>query len=173
MANLPYYLTARIIRKFLEAENPPNEMILMVQKEVAERICARPSAMNLLAVSVQFYGQPEIIAFISKKSFWPEPEVDSAIIKIKTKNEKRKIETEKFFKIVRAGFSSPRKKLANNLAKILPASPTKASRGGPKSSREEIAESLRKIGLRSDCRSQDLSVDNWRKLVSLLKKSIV
>jgi 16S rRNA (adenine1518-N6/adenine1519-N6)-dimethyltransferase len=167
VANLPYYLTAAVIRKFLETENPPSEMILMVQKEVAERICARPPKMNLLAVSVQFYGRPEIIAFVSRKSFRPEPAVDSAIIKIKTQNqkskiktaEKRKIEAEKFFKIVRLGFSSPRKKLANNLAKIL-----------PNSGREKITESLRKIGLRPDCRSQDLSVDNWRKLVSFLKK---
>lgn len=162
VANLPYYLTARLIRSFLELANPPREMILMVQKEVAERICARPPKMNILAVSVQFYAQPEIAAFVSKKSFWPEPEVDSAIIKIKTKSEKRKIEAEKFFKVVREGFSSPRKKLVNNLTKIL-----------GKSAKQKITTAFQKINLQPDCRPQDLSVDNWQKLVSLLGESIV
>jgi 16S rRNA (adenine1518-N6/adenine1519-N6)-dimethyltransferase len=163
VANLPYYLTSRLIRKLLESPNPPNEMVLMIQKEVAERICASPPKMSLLAVSVQFYARPEIIAFVSKKSFWPEPEVDSAIIKIsKIKYQKSKTSAESFFKIVRAGFSSPRKKLANNLAKIL-----------PELTRRGIADLLQKIGLRSNCRSQDLSVDNWRELVSLLRKNIV
>ena len=163
VANLPYYLTNRLIRNFLELDNPPNEMVLMIQKEVAERICASPPKMSLLAVSVQFYAKPEIIAFVSKKSFWPEPEVDSAIIKISNiKNQKLKIFRELFFKIVRAGFSSPRKKLSNNLVKIL-----------PKLAREKINDSLQKIGLRPDCRSQDLSVDNWQKLVLLLGKNIV
>ncbi len=82
VANIPYYLTSHLIRKFLEIDNPPKEMILMIQKEVAQRIVARPPKMSLLAVSVQFYAKPEIITFVSKKSFWPQPKVDSAIIKI-------------------------------------------------------------------------------------------
>ncbi|MDP1629783.1 MAG: 16S rRNA (adenine(1518)-N(6)/adenine(1519)-N(6))-dimethyltransferase RsmA, partial [bacterium] len=138
VANLPYYLTARLIRKLLELPNPPTEMILMLQKEVAERICSRPPKMNLLAVSVQFYGEPQIIAFVSRKSFWPEPEVDSAIIKIIPHNNRgadaicnsdgririsrgRKPSerySDAFFKIVRAGFISPRKKLVNNLTGV-------------------------------------------------------
>ncbi len=180
-ANLPYYLTARIIRKFMETDNPPSEMVLMVQKEVAERVCASPPRMSLLAVSVQFYAKPEIIAFVSKKSFWPEPEVDSAIIKIiyhdkqidtiwdsdgrvRISRDRRPSErySDAFFKIVRAGFSSPRKKLAGNLAKDL-----------PKLTRQKAEDLLRKTGLRPDCRSQDLSVDNWRGLVSLFFKKIV
>lgn len=168
VANLPYYLTNRLIRNFLEnppAGEPPKEMVLMVQKEVGERICAQPPKMNILAVSVQFYGQPEITAFVPKKSFWPKPEVDSAIIKLKTKNgnrkinEKREFETEKFFKIVRAGFSSPRKTLMNNLKKIM-----------PRSIRRDFEFSLKKIGLRPDCRPQNLSVDNWREIVLFIEK---
>ncbi len=78
VANLPYYITSPVIRKFLESnETTPKEMVLMVQKEVAQRICAKPPEMNLLAVSVQFYAKPEIISFVSKKSFWPQPKVDS------------------------------------------------------------------------------------------------
>src|SRR4030043_1601347 len=75
VANLPYYITSPVIRKFLEnppAGGKPNLMVLMVQKEVAQRICAKPPRMNLLAVSVQFYGQPEIISYVAKDSFYPK-----------------------------------------------------------------------------------------------------
>ena len=120
VANIPYYLTSPLIRKFLETENQPKEMVLMVQKEVAQRICARPPKMSLLAVSVQFYTKPEIISYISKKSFWPSPKVDSAITKISAFNQPRKSAfNQRFFKIVRAGFSQPRKQLINNLSKNL------------------------------------------------------
>jgi len=120
VANIPYYLTSPLIRKFLETENQPKEMVLMVQKEVAQRICARPPKMSLLAVSVQFYAKPEIISYISKKSFWPSPKVDSAITKISAFNQPRKSAfNQRFFKIVRAGFSQPRKQLINNLSKNL------------------------------------------------------
>lgn len=166
VANLPYYLTARMVRKFLEAANPPTEMILMLQKEVAERICSRPPKMNLLAVSVQFYGEPQIIAFVSRKSFWPEPEVDSAIIKIIPYSDPNlrihPNDPNNFFGIVKAGFSSPRKKLVNNLTGVL-----------RDKNRRIIEKFLQKIGLKPDCRAQNLSVDNWRKLISLLKKYIV
>ncbi|MFH1180958.1 MAG: 16S rRNA (adenine(1518)-N(6)/adenine(1519)-N(6))-dimethyltransferase RsmA [bacterium] len=117
VANLPYYIASPVIRKFLEAGNPPKLMVLMVQKEVAQRICAKPPNMNLLAVSVQFYSQPEIISYVSKKSFWPQPKVDSAIIKI-TPNLQNIQRTGLcvFFNIVRAGFAHPRKQLINNLS---------------------------------------------------------
>ena len=82
-ANLPYNITSIFLRKFLEAGNKPELMVLMLQKEVAERITAEPGEMSLLAVSVQFYARPEIIEIVPKKCFWPEPEVDSAIIKIR------------------------------------------------------------------------------------------
>jgi 16S rRNA (adenine1518-N6/adenine1519-N6)-dimethyltransferase len=119
VANIPYYLTSRLIRKFLETKNKPKSMVLMVQKEVAQRICAKPPKMNLLAVSVQFYAKPKIISFVPKDCFWPRPKVDSAILKIsnlKTKNQKIK---KSFFRIVKAGFSQPRKQLVNNLSKGL------------------------------------------------------
>ncbi len=120
VANLPFYITAPTIRKFLETEYPPKEMVLMVQKEVAQRICARPPKMTILAVSVQFYAKPEIISYISKKSFWPQPKVDGAILKISAFNQRRKPAfNQRFFRIVKAGFSHPRKQLANNLANIL------------------------------------------------------
>ncbi len=116
IANIPYYLTSPIIRKFLEAANPPKEMILMVQKEVAQRICAKPPQMSILAVSVQFYAEAKIVDYISKKSFWPSPKVDSAIIKITPSNITRTVLANLFFRIVKAGFSHPRKQLINNLS---------------------------------------------------------
>ena len=82
VANIPYYLTSHLIRLLLESANPPSDIILMIQKQVAQRICACPPEMSLLAVSVQFYAEPKIIALVAKKSFWPQPKVDSAIIRI-------------------------------------------------------------------------------------------
>lgn len=133
MANLPFYIAAPVIRKFLQLNNQPRVLVLMVQKEVAQRICASPAKvfakqkfrramppkMNLLAVSVQFYAEPEIISYVSKKSFWPEPKVDSAILKITPSGKKSTIVgilPEEFFRVVKAGFSQPRKMLINNLS---------------------------------------------------------
>lgn len=121
VANLPFYLTVPVIRKFLESNYQPRVMILIVQKEVGQRICAKPPDMNLLAVSVQIYAKPEIVSYISKNSFWPKPKVDSAIICIAPliNADRKLINADLFFKIVRAGFSQPRKQLLNNLSKTL------------------------------------------------------
>lgn len=118
IANIPYYLTSPLIRRFLEAECQPQEMILLIQKEVAQRICSRPPQMSILAVAVQLYGVPKIIASVSRNSFWPSPKVDSAILQI-SQISKPEIDTKKFFEIVRSGFSSPRKQLGSNLPKEL------------------------------------------------------
>ncbi|MFH1585107.1 MAG: rRNA adenine dimethyltransferase family protein, partial [Patescibacteria group bacterium] len=124
VANLPYYITAPLIRKFLETENPPKVMVVMVQKEVAQRITASPPDMNLLALAVQFYGKPEVVEYVSKGSFWPRPKVVSAILRI-TPNKRLKtrgrefIAAEQFFCAVKAGFSHPRRQLINNLAEGL------------------------------------------------------
>jgi 16S rRNA (adenine1518-N6/adenine1519-N6)-dimethyltransferase len=117
VANIPYYLTSYLIRKFLETKKRPKLMVLMVQKEVAERICAKSPKMNLLAVSVQFFAKPEIVSFVSKNCFWPKPKVDSAIVRLKVKGERLKVNKELFFEIVRAGFSHPRKQLISNFSK--------------------------------------------------------
>ncbi|GAH64601.1 unnamed protein product, partial [marine sediment metagenome] len=121
VGNLPFYLTAPVIRKFLELKNPPREMILVVQKEVGQRICAKSPDMSILAVSVQFYAKPKIISYVSRKSFWPSPKVDSAILRITPliSADRKLINADLFFKIVKAGFSQPRKQLINNLSKSL------------------------------------------------------
>ena len=149
VANLPFYLTAPVIRKFLEFGNPPELMTLIIQKEVAQRITAQPPKMNLLAVSVQLYAEPKIISYISKKSFWPQPEVDAAIIKLKTKSEKRKTDKDLFFKIVKAGFSQPRKQLINNLSKKL------------KADKMKVKSWLWKNNIRPSQRAETLNIEDW------------
>lgn len=151
VANLPYYIASPVIRMLLESKNPPLEMVLMVQKEVAQRICAKPPKMNLLAVSVQFYAEPKIIRYVSKKSFWPQPKVDSAIIKIVPRDSAYDSAEfrEQFFRIVQAGFSHPRKQLLNNLSR------------GPKKNREEMRRLLLKSGVDPKRRAESLTLVEW------------
>jgi len=171
VANLPFYLTAPAIRKFLETKFPPELMILVVQKEVAQRICARPPKMNILAVSVQFYAKPEIISYVSKKSFWPSPKVDSAILRISAINQRRKSAfNQRFFRIVKAGFSQPRKQLANNLSKklelvnevclprSLPSSPPFAN---ARANKERTKSWLLKNNIQPTQRAETLTIKDW------------
>ena len=158
VANLPYYITSPVIRMFLEAKNPPETMVLIVQKEVAQRICASPPDMNLLAVSVQFYAEPKIISYISKNSFWPSPKVDAAIIKIVPRCSAygSALFREQFFRIVKAGFSHPRKQLANNLTK------------GLELNKEKVISWLLKNKIKPEQRAETLTIKNWINLVKLI-----
>jgi len=171
VANLPYYAATHIIRQFLESSCPPKLMVLMLQKEVAQRICACPPkmtrstnsgssragrGMSLLAVSVQFYAQVKIISYVSKNAFWPKPKVNSAIIKIIPRQPalyRNEVSgagfCERFFRIAKAGFSQPRKQLLNNLSK------------GLKLPKEKIQTWLLKNGLESKLRAESLTLDNW------------
>jgi 16S rRNA (adenine1518-N6/adenine1519-N6)-dimethyltransferase len=150
VGNLPFYITAPVIRMFLETtEVKPASMILVVQKEVGERICQKPPKMSILANSVQFYAETEFVARISKNSFWPQPDVDAAIIKIVPLDKPRSAEQELFFKIMKAGFAQPRKQLANNLSKIL------------KINKKEVAAWLQKNNIEPSQRAGTLSVDDW------------
>ena len=157
IANLPFYITAPVIRKFLESKHPPKEMVLIVQKEVAQRICSKPPKMNILAVSVQFYAKPKIISYISKKSFWPSPKVDSAIIKIVPQKKHKDIDIDLFFKIVKAGFAYPRKQLANNLSKML------------KLDKKELSSLLLENNVKPTQRAETLTIRDWIKLSNMLK----
>jgi len=157
VANLPFYITAPVIRKFLEIKNPPKEIILIIQKEVAQRICAKPPKMSVLAVSVQFYANVKLISYISKKSFRPKPKVDSAIIKI-TPCAKPSLaqNKDKFFRIVKAGFAHPRKQLANNLSKML------------KLDKKKLSSLLLKNNIQPTQRAETLSIKDWIKLSKML-----
>jgi 16S rRNA (adenine1518-N6/adenine1519-N6)-dimethyltransferase len=155
IANIPYYLTSPLIRKFLESKNPPKEMVLMLQKEVAQRICAVPPKMSLLSVSVQFYATAKIVLNVSKNSFWPAPKVDSAVIKIIPKLGKPSMPAEQFFKIVKAGFLHPRKQLAGNLSK------------GLKLSKENTEKWLQQNNINPKQRAETLSIDDWLNLAKI------
>lgn len=164
VANLPYNITSHFLKKFLTAEFRPKEMTILVQKEVAQRICARAGKMSLLSVSVQLYGQPKIIEIVSKENFYPRPEVDSAILKISAIKNQSEVDKylegvkEKFFwQMVRIGFSAKRKQLQNNLAAGLKISP------------KDLKKILKKANFDSKIRAQNLSVENW---VILAKKLI-
>ena len=119
--NIPFYLTAHLIRLLLEAPQPPKDMVFILQKEVGQRIASLPPKMTLLSASVQFYAQPKLAGYIKRHSFWPVPAVDAAIIKITPKNPAPEVNRDLFFKLLKAGFSQPRKQLINNLSKSLKA----------------------------------------------------
>ncbi len=153
VANLPYNITSLFLRKFLEIKNKPEEMILMLQKEVAERIVAKSGKMSLLAVSVQFYADAEIIKQVPKEYFYPQPEVDSAIIKLKIhQNKKFHVPEKDFFQLVKIGFSSKRKMLKNNLS------------AGYQISQKEAENKIKKAGFNPKIRAQGLSLDDWVKI---------
>jgi 16S rRNA (adenine1518-N6/adenine1519-N6)-dimethyltransferase len=157
VANLPYQITSQILRTFLEMENKPEVMVLMVQKEVAERICAPAGDMSVLSVSVQYYGEPEIIAYVPRSSFWPVPAVDSAVIRVRINKNKAVIKNEAdlLFKIVKAGFSSRRKMLIKNLSAVI--------------DKDKIRSVFKELGIDEKVRAQELSVEQWRLLTIKLQ----
>ncbi len=163
VANLPYYITSMVIRRFLETENKPEEMVILVQKEVAERICAKPSRMSILAVSVQFYGEPTIIAKVPHSSFFPTPGVDSAILKIRlyTKPLFPSVEPDIFFRIVKAGFSEKRKQLINSIS------------GGLNISRDFTEKLLSEAGIDMMARAESLSMIDWHNLYKVYMRNKV
>ncbi len=161
VANIPYNITSPLIRKFLESPNKPKLIILMVQKEVAERITAKPGDSNrgLLTLIVEFYGQAEILFEISKKEFYPIPKVDSAVIKIEPnhhlRGDRKQVKPEIFFKIVKAGFSAKRRQIHNSLAATL------------HWSKEETKAILDKAKIASTLRAEDLTMRQWLNLYQL------
>jgi len=154
VANLPYYITSPVLRHFLEASLKPQVMVVMVQKEVAGAIVAGPGRMSMLSVSVQFYGEPAIVSYVPARCFYPEPEVDSAILKIRLYSQPpvEVADREGFFKLVRAGFSAPRKQMANSLAQ------------GLELSKAEVLSLLGKADILTQRRAEALTLDEWAKL---------
>ena len=161
VANLPYNITSPVIRMFLESENAPQEMVLMVQKEVAERLVAKPGnrERGITTIMVEFYGMAEIIETVANKSFWPIPEVDSAILRICTKDQRPKtkdIDSKIFFRIVKAGFSQKRRQIHHPLKAIFHLSS------------DQIKSILKEADIDPMNRAEDLSLENWVKLYSSL-----
>ncbi len=154
VANLPYYITSPVLRHFLEATLKPDLMVVMVQKEVAEAIVAGPGKRSLLSISVQFYGRPTIISKVPANSFYPAPEVDSAILRIDLypKPAVTVDDAGGFFGTVRAGFASPRKQLANSLAQGL---------GWPKA---DVLSVLAEASIAPQRRAETLTLEEWAQL---------
>jgi 16S rRNA (adenine1518-N6/adenine1519-N6)-dimethyltransferase len=166
VANLPYNITSLVLRNFLEQKPRPKEMILLVQKEVAERVVARPGKMSRLSVAVQFYGQPEIIGVVPAQDFWPMPEVDSAILKIDGIGEDidgyqgllGSVDKKKFFNFINLGYSAKRKQLHNNLA------------SGFRLDNGLVQEIFKNIGINPHARAQDLAIEDWIKIVQNIEE---
>lgn len=154
-ANIPYYITSAVIRHLLETRVRPQRIVLTVQREVAERICANSDNMNLLALSVQVFGNPTITAHIPAGAFYPTPKVDSAIVRINLFQSPRiPIEDlETFFHLIRAGFSQKRKTLRNALA------------AGLSLSTNKIEDWLKSIGVDPRRRAETLNLNEWSQLV--------
>ncbi|MBI3244120.1 MAG: ribosomal RNA small subunit methyltransferase A [Chloroflexi bacterium] len=154
VANIPYYLTSAIIRRLLEAEFQPSVIVLTVQREVAGRICAAPPDMSLLAVSVQFYGQPHLVGHIPAGAFYPKPDVDSAIVRINLFDQPplRGTEADRFFEVVKAGFSQKRKQIKNSLS------------AGLKLNGAEAEKLLRAAEIDPARRAETLTIEEWRRL---------
>jgi len=154
VANLPYYITSPVLRHFLEAKVKPQLMVVMVQKELAEEIVAKPGRMSLLSVSVQLYGEPTIAGYVPAQSFYPAPEVDSALLKVVPYSRPPVdiSDMEGFFALVRAGFSAARKQLANSLAQ------------GLGISKAEVLSLLEKAKIVPQRRAETLSLEEWARL---------
>ncbi len=156
VANLPYAITSAVLRHLLEARVPPWRMVVTVQREVAERMVARTGRMSLLAVSVQLYGRPQLLFRLRPGAFHPPPEVDSAVVRIDRHPHPpvEVMDVDRFFQVVRAGFSQPRKQLSNSLA------------SGLGISSDEAADALRRAGIDPRTRAERLSLEDWARLAS-------
>jgi 16S rRNA (adenine1518-N6/adenine1519-N6)-dimethyltransferase len=160
VANLPYYITSAVLRHFLEVSVKPSLMVVMVQKEVAMAIVAGPGKSSLLSISVQFYGRPKFISKVPAQSFYPAPEVDSAILRIDLypKPAVAVDDVEGFFEMVRAGFASPRKQLANSLSY------------GLEMSKADVLNILEEASIAPQRRAETLNLEEWARLRQAYKK---
>lgn len=154
VANIPYYITSAIIRHLLESQHKPRRIVLTIQKEVAQRICAKPGDLSLLALSVQVYGSPRIAASIPAGAFFPAPNVDSAVLVVdiypRPYIEESLLNT--FFKLIKAGFAQKRKTLRNSLS------------AGLHKPTNEIVELLHRASIDPMRRAETLSLDEWQTL---------
>jgi 16S rRNA (adenine1518-N6/adenine1519-N6)-dimethyltransferase len=160
VANIPYYITSAVIRHLLEADVRPVRVVLTVQREVAERICARPPEMSLLAVSVQFYSVPRVAGRIAAGAFYPPPNVDSAVVRLDVlpRWAVEVTDSEAFFRVVKAGFSQRRKQLRNALS------------GGLQLSGEQVEAWLRRAEVDPRRRAETLTLEEWGSLTATLER---
>ena len=161
-ANVPYYITSKIVEKLLTSENKPSVAALLVQKEVAERMAAKAGELSILAIASQIYAEVSLDILVPREFFTPPPKVDSQVVVLKSRehnmieifNSKNncEISEKEFFRIVKAGFAAKRKKIAKSLSANLAIS------------KEQTAEILEKCKISPDLRAQDLNIEEWLKI---------
>ena len=159
VSNLPYGITSKLLRQLLEAQPSPHRMVLTMQREVATRIIAQEGRMSLLAISVHFYAQPKMLLRIRPGAFYPPPEVESAVISL-DRHKHRPVEpadVDMFFRVVRAGFSQPRKQLRNSLG------------AGLQLDRSSISEALQRAGIDPRKRPERLHLQDWEHITQALR----
>ena len=155
VANVPYYITSKIVQLLMTGTNKPSVAVLLVQKEVAERLAARPGDMSILALSAQVYADVSLGEYVPCEYFTPPPKVDSQVVILRTRptplvtSEQEKA----FFRVVKAGFSAKRKKLRSSLA------------GGLGIEKPDVEKLLARARISPDARAEDLSIDAWLRLV--------
>jgi 16S rRNA (adenine1518-N6/adenine1519-N6)-dimethyltransferase len=159
IANIPYYITGAILSKFLSHTNQPTTMVVLVQKEVAERVCARDGKESLLSLSVKVYGEPKLVYKVNKGSFNPIPSVDSAVLQIKNiskNNFKNQYHEAIFFKLIHAAFAHKRKFALSNIKSVFP--------------ENDIASLFQEVELSEKVRGEDVTLSSWLTLSLLLSK---
>lgn len=154
VANIPYYITGKIIQLFVQAKHKPKSITILIQKEVAENVTAKPGRLNLLAISVQLHGQAKLLQKVLARDFYPAPKVDSSVIQIiLDERPKYEVDDEKrFFGLLRACFSGKRKQLHNTLTNYL------------QKPKDEVTKILESLKIDSAARPQELSIEEWVKL---------
>jgi len=158
VANVPYYITSKIIQKLVTSSNKPKTTVLLIQKEVAVRLAAKPGNMSILSISAQIYADVELDQMVPAHYFTPPPKVDSQVVVVKTRPEPliAPEDEKKFFRIVKAGFSAKRKKLRSSIS------------AGLKISKPEAEELLRSVGISPDERAEALSIAQWIDLMNIV-----
>ena len=162
VANVPYYIPSKIIKKCLTDQNRPSKVVLLVQKEVAQRAVALDGSMSILAVSVQLYSDASLGEVIESGLFTPPPKVDSQVLVLDLKQAELPdgVSEALFFRIVKAGFSAKRKKLRSSLS------------GGLNINRDTLEGALESVGISGDDRAERLNIDDWKRLASALKENL-
>lgn len=158
VANVPYYITSKIIQLLLNADNKPRTTVLLIQKEVAERLAAKPGDMSILAISAQIFAEVSLGDVVPAEFFTPPPKVDSQVVILKTRAVwlLQNIDEAQFFRVMKAGFSAKRKKLRSSLS------------GGLRVSKQDAESWLQKAGIDSDARAESLAISDWIKLAEIV-----
>ncbi len=157
VANIPYNITSHFFRFFLERDERPSKMTVLIQREVAERVCATSPDSSLLALSVQYFAQPKILFTVSRSCFFPKPKVESAVLELNVKSKKELAsqgDAKTFFKLIKAGFSSPRKYCISNLSKGLGVE------------KEALKTLFRGVGIQEKARAESITLSQWLALVA-------